>query len=168
MKNFEKLPNFLSSRIETKLKAITGMVSRNRGRSLIKVLLQIPYVVMGEQTCVRVKFCSLFSFHVYKIWKGSGVPGVVIYLKASQVLLQQAVGGQRISDLSPLKVRVKRSRSGFPRFIPVTERKKLREGNVEVTRFWMTLMGLYRVLEFPGKLKLSTIYEGGKEVLDYI
>jgi len=53
--------------------------------------------------------------------------GLVMHLKVCQVLVQQAVGGYRVPDLGPLSRRVNRSRGGFPRIIPTTQRMLLRQ-----------------------------------------
>jgi hypothetical protein len=91
------------------------------------------------------------------LMKKGGIKFLVIYLKACTSLLQQAIGGQRLTDLTPFGCRVARSRSGLPRIIPALHRARIRKGEVWVIRFWMTIFGLYRVLAFPGKVKLSTI-----------
>jgi len=55
----------------------------------------------------------------------SGLKGLVIYLKASQVLLQQVVGGFRVVDLAELKVRPSRNRVGVPLIIPAGVRVRI-------------------------------------------
>jgi hypothetical protein len=92
----------------------------------------------------------------------SGLKGLVIYLKASQVLLQQVVGGFRVLDLAELKVRPSRNRAGLPLIIPAGVRVRIsRDRDIKTIRLWMTLLGLYRILEFRGKLSLSTIVSTG-------
>jgi hypothetical protein len=87
-----------------------------------------------------------------------GLKGLVIYLKASQVLLQQSVGKFRVVDISELKVRPKRNRAGVPLIIPAYSRQLIScKRDIDTIKLWMTLLGLYRVLEFKGKLSLNTI-----------
>jgi hypothetical protein len=91
-----------------------------------------------------------------------GLKGLVIYLKASQVLLQQSVGKFRVRDISELKVRPKRNRAGVPLIIPAYTRQLIsQKRDIDAIRLWMTLLGLYRVLEFKGKLSLNTITDKG-------
>lgn len=104
-----------------------------------------------------LRFCS-------RLAKRSGVKYLVLYLKASQVLLQQAIGGYKLPDTRSLKVAVARSRSGLPVLIPSEARRRIRLGSRTDIRIWMTLFGLYRVLGFQGEVKLATILEPGKMI----
>lgn len=104
---------------------------------------------------VRVVISSLASFH--RLYKHGGTRFLVIYLKACSSMLQQAMGGQRLYDLTPFGARVRRTNGGLPRIIPVLHRNAIRANDRWTIRFWATLFGLYRILEFPGKVKLSTV-----------
>jgi len=64
----------------------------------------------------------------------SGKPGLVLYLKACNVLLMQAVGGMRLSDTRGLKVAVSRSADGLPRVIPSVMRGMIRSGDRKALR----------------------------------
>jgi hypothetical protein len=79
-------------------------------------------------------------------------------------LLQQSIGGHILPDTRPLKVTVGRSRSGIPRLIPRTHRMKILSGDVRVIKLWMTLLGLYRVLGFVGRVSTDTITRPGKMI----
>lgn len=96
--------------------------------------------------------------------KRSGVKYLVLYLKSSQVLLQQAVGGYRLPSTRPLKCAVSRSRSGLPRIIPREDRLAILARRPREVRFWMTLLGLYRVLGFVGRVSFDTITKPGKVI----
>lgn len=74
------------------------------------------------------------------------------------------MGGYIIPSTLPLKVSVARTRGGLPRLIPPRHRALIRARDPQVIRFWMTLLGLYRVLSFPGKLDLSSITSPGVEL----
>lgn len=50
---------------------------------------------------------------------------------------------------------------GLPRIIPKVHRSRIRNGDLFVVRGWLTMFGLYRILEAPYKLKLKTITEPG-------
>jgi len=120
----------MDSRIETlehviakKIKAINGLITRNSGRGLINILLEYIRGVRPRASKSVVKQVVCFVFSIYKIYKHSKLKGVVIYLKACQVLLQQAVGKYRVSDLTELKVRPKRNKSGLPLIIPAGARR---------------------------------------------
>jgi hypothetical protein len=109
-----------------------------------------------------VKSMLLFSRFCYKMARRSGMKYLVLYLKASQVLLQQAIGGQRLIDPRPLKAAVGRSRSGIPALIPRASRAKIVAKDVREIKLWMTLLGFYRVLGFEGSVSFDTITKPGK------
>lgn len=166
MKNikFSTYQYFLSTAARLMIKKLkrADMVIRNNGRSLVNILLCsiLPVVARLRGHHVQdiysfLKFCSTLA-------KQSGVKYLVLYLKASQVLLQQSVGGYIISDTRLLKVAVSRSRSGLPRLIPARNRLLIVRGSRSEIRFWMTLLGLYRVLGFKSYADLSSILDPGK------
>lgn len=90
--------------------------------------------------------------------KKGGARFLVIYLKACNVMLMQAVGGSVVKDLGPLGARPARSRgSGLPKIIPALHRARIRNGDPWVVRLWSTLFSLYRVIPLEGILKLDSI-----------
>lgn len=160
--NFDSRVETLEQVIAKKVKTINGLITRNGGRGLINILLEYIRAIRPRASKSVVKQVVCFVFSIAKIYKHSKLKGVVIYLKACQVLLQQSVGGFRVSDLSELKVRPKRTRSGLPRIIPAGARRLIvRDRHIPTIRLWMTLFGLFRILEFKGKLSFSTITDPG-------
>ena len=122
----------MESRIETlehviakKVKAINGLITRNSGRGLINILLEYIRGIRPRASKSVVKQVVCFVYFIAKMYRHSKLKGVVIYLKACQVLLQQSVGKFRVSDLSELKVRPKRTRSGLPLVIPAGARRMI-------------------------------------------
>jgi hypothetical protein len=137
---------------------MNGMIKVKLGRPMLKVILLIPIALGIRRNLSLVKVLITYLADVHRLWQKSGMRFVVIYLKACFVVLQQSVGGQRLSDTGPFGARVSRSRSGgLPRLIPSLHRKRIRGGDILVIRLWLSLFSLYRILEIPGKLKLSTI-----------
>lgn len=158
METFESL-------IAEKIKIINGLVTGNGGRGLINVLLKYVRPVRPKATKSVVKQVVIFCFRSHKIAAASGLKGLVIYLKACQVMLQQSIGHYRVADLSELKVRPKRTRSGVPLMIPAGARRSIfRDRDIPTIRLWMTLFGLYRVLEYYGSLNLETITRPGVDL----
>jgi len=96
------------------------------------------------------------------IYKKQGMRGLIVFLKANTVLLQQSLAGFRLRDLTPLGPRVSRTNRGLPRIILGQDRALIRAGNYDLMRFYLTVLNLYRILEMPGKLKLNTITDGFK------
>jgi len=151
--------------VEAKIESFNGMVTRKGGRQLIGWFKQSILGLVDGKLGSYIGAIAAFAFWFNRLRLGRGIKGVVLHMKTSQVLLMQSIGGDRVSDLTELKVRVNRSRSGLPRIIPVLHRRRIIAGDRTVIRFWNTLFGVYRVLEFPGILKTKTITDLASSVL---
>lgn len=146
--------------IEKALRKLNGMVARKGATPMIGFLIRSLYV--GAQlTRSRCALVVLFCRKCSGIIQNEGFKGLVLWLKVSHVLIQQAIAGDIVRDLGPLKRRVRRSRSGLPKWIPTYQRRLLMRGDVPTVRFWTSLASLYRVLDFPYKLNLETITTPG-------
>jgi len=108
-------------------------------------------------TKYRIGTILTFINRAKAIHQHQGMVGLVNWLKANSVLLQQSLGGFKLRDLADLKCRPSRNAQGLPRLVLAQDRALIRAGNTKVMRFYLTLFNLYRVLEFPGKVKLGTI-----------
>jgi hypothetical protein len=127
------------------------------GRALGAALMKCVHLREGGLTFFWYSAIFRFAKFVVRLQRHSGWPYVVLYLKASSVLLQQSVGGHKISNTRDLKSAVSRTAVGLPRVIPMRHRRALMSGDIWTFRIWLTLFGLYRVIEFPGTLKLNSI-----------
>jgi len=134
------------------------------GNRLAPLFLRTVVLVAGTLSVSRVKIIFGFSKTVYRLHKHLGSKGLAMYLKTCFVLLQQAIGG--MIDTAPWKIgmNVARTRRGIPRIIDRRDRQLINLGDVTIIRLWLTLFGLYRVLDFRGKLKLSTITSPGLDL----
>lgn len=151
----------LDSLITKKLNTYIGMITRNGGRPFIGYLIsKVAYMGLRVNK-LKLVLISSFVFHCAKVLRDEGRKGLVLNLKVSQVLIQQAIAGYVVYDLNPLKRRVRRSRSGYPNWIIHPGRLLLRSKNTEYIRLYMTLTGLYRVIEFKGKVDLGSILDSG-------
>ena len=74
----------------------------------------------------------------------------------------QAVGGMKIPSAQRLGCAVARASDGLPRVIPRLSRQRIREGDLDHLRLWVTWFSIYRVFTYPGVLKLSTITDPGR------
>jgi hypothetical protein len=135
---------------------------RNNGRSMVWLLKRAiePLVVRWNGSLVAGLVS--FSRDCSAIARLSGIKYLVTYLKGCQVLLQQSIGGHKIVSTRPLKAAIGRTKSGIPTMIPSSHRIYIRMKRRQHIRIWMTLFGLYRVLEFPGSLNIKTITAPGK------
>jgi len=156
-KDYSSLP----SSISVALKTISGMIPVKGGRPLLGVLSRVVPLVARTINKSWVKVCLVYSNKLYLLWKHGGMAYVSAYLKTSSIMLQQSVGGQRVHDLGPFGARVSRTVAGCPRIIPALHRERIRKGDSTVIRGWMTMFGIYRILEIPYKLKLNTITDPG-------
>jgi len=127
--------------------------SRVLGRMLLRV---IPLAV-GSYTPMWSTSVLILAKTFLKLYKAQGGKGLVKYTKVCSIITQQAAGGQRIEDLSSIGPRVARTLGGLPRIINKAHRASIRKGDANVIRLYLTLFGIYRVIEFPGKVKLASI-----------
>ena len=116
--SFKKRVKTLETFISGKIKTINGLITRNGGRGLIGILLKYIRGIRPRSSKSVVRQVARFAYFISKMARHSGLKGVVIYLKACQTLLQQSVGGFKVSDLTELKVRPARNRAGVPLIIP--------------------------------------------------
>ena len=75
----------------------------------------------------------------------------------------QAASGMRIPATQSLGVAVSRTRKGLPRILPRLLRDQILQNDSKSIRLALSFLALYRVLEFKGTLKLSTITSPGKD-----
>lgn len=131
---------------------------------LAGLLLRSVPLVFGQLTSSLVKVTWGFARNVRRMYVSMGSRGLAIYLKACYVLLQHSAGGMKDQSPWALGANVSRTRRGIPRIINPHHRRQILSGDVAVIRFWLTLFGLYRVIEYKGTLKLGTITKPGKDL----
>lgn len=117
------------------MKHINGLAARNGGRGLINYLKKVVIVASPQLSSSTITAVVIFCRMLSKLISHQGVKGAVLYLKAAHVLLMQSAAGNRIDDITDLKVRVNRTKGGgIPRFIPRQMRMRIREGDVVLFR----------------------------------
>jgi hypothetical protein len=148
----------LSSLISKSSKRFNDLFRRNAGRGLINYLLKIAKVIHPRLSSNVVMQIVIFTRRCHFIYRHNGSKGLTLYLKACQVLLQQSVGKYHVKDLSDLKARPKRNRFGSPVLIHRSARSGIHNDySKRLIMLWMTLFGVYRVIDFKGSLKLKSI-----------
>jgi hypothetical protein len=143
------------ARLLNTVKPVNAMISVKGGRPLVNHILRMCSLIGLDKSLGLVKVIVTFMSFCFKYIQSNGLNGLVIYLKACTVILQQASGRHKLQSMNGLKIRFARTRSGYPRVIPMLHRSRIHEP--KIFKLWMTLFSIYRVLEVPGKLKLSTI-----------
>jgi len=125
-------------------------------------------VIVGRRTASNVRISYHLSRCCYRIARQGGVKFLVLYLKACHILVMQSAAGMRIPATQSLGVAVSRTKKGVPRILPTLVRQRILAGDQLMIRLVLSLLALYRVLEFPGKLKLSTITDPGLDWSAYL
>jgi hypothetical protein len=126
------------------------------GRAAVNILIGWLSVA-ARMTSGRVRFIVRFIWIVKHLLRSQGIAGTVKFLKTAGTMVQQSIGGHVVGDLGKLGPRVSRTKSGLPRFIPPQLRVLVRSGDAVTVKIILTLINVFRVFEFPGAPKLSTI-----------
>lgn len=119
----------------------------------------------------RLHLLTIFVQVIFKMKKNHGEDYVVQYLKTSQLALQRRVGNHKTRSPRELNSKLplpKYVNSGLPRIIPKDDRRAILGGSKDITRFWLTLFGIYRIIKVKGELKTQTItglFSGDKDFL---
>lgn len=127
------------------------------GRRWYELFLSMIHIIVGRVSKGYVASVLLFVRHCIMIRRKQGIPGLCRRLKASNVLLMQALAGKPHHSSQELGVAIARTRSGYPRSIPIHHRRRLEKGDLIIVRLYLSLYSLYRVLDWKGKLSLKTI-----------
>jgi len=141
------------------------MVSRNGGLSMIKPVKSLVRSLKLQLKDSMIRVIISFLRECGKICRSQGKKGLVLYLKNCYLILQQSVSGY-YPDRSNLVPRVAVTSNGIPRIIPLIHRRLIEKNNTSYLKLWLSLFSLYRVLTFPGKLKLESITSPSKGSLD--
>jgi hypothetical protein len=122
-----------------------------------------------------IRYIVHFIVFCRRLLMSQGPKGLTLYLKAAGVSVQQSIGGHVVYNPRRLGCAIARTNRGLPRFIPPVIRMRIRAGDPTAIRITLTLINLYRVIEFPGTLKIGTITKGhtghgglDKEILSYM
>jgi hypothetical protein len=135
----------------------------------IGTLFQLPlkinsYLSMEKRQglVARGNATKNFILFILRLWKNNGSGFTIKWMKASSVALQRYLGDDKMVSLRELDpdLPLPRLNNGLPRHISVSDRVMIRNGDIRFIRFHLGLLNLYRVLEAPGNVKLSTITEG--------
>lgn len=121
-----------------------------------------PFIAIGSLLAGRVNpslvlgvFALLRS--IVGLLRAQGPKGTAVYLKACTMYLYRYVGQEPLLDRAVFGPTISLTRSGIPRIIPPVWRRGVRSQTVWIIRLILTIFGLYRVLDFPGKLNTSSI-----------
>jgi len=125
-------------------------------------------MIVGGQSRGWVKAMFHFARLVSRIRKNQGSRGLAIFLKANQLIIQRVISGSKLVSTRLAGSAVSVTNTGIPRWIPVNHRKLLLKGSRSVITFYLVLCTLYRVMDYKGKLSLSTITDIGKPLESFL
>jgi len=133
-------------------------------RNLLEPMISWTRLVTGRPTRSKVIQLATFAKWATNMVRKQGVSGLVLYLKAAHTLLMQGVPGSELKATSRAIGRVAVATGGdnLPRVIPAFARGFIRRGDVSTIRFWLTMLGMYRILLIKPNYKFSTITDPGK------
>nr|QIP68030.1 RNA-dependent RNA polymerase [Erysiphales associated mitovirus 1] len=127
--------------------------------------VKIALLVRGRLTRSLIQSIIVLLKRLDIILKSQGLYGVALYLKACHVYTMQFLSKPGISRRKISSIQfgphVSLTRRGLPRIIPNYLRLSLSQHDVSGCKIVLSIFNLYRVLPYPGKLKLSTISEPG-------
>jgi len=148
-------------RLRFSLKEIQELFTVKGGRPLVNIFKGICLLAGTSLTSGSIRYICHFIVTCRGIIRSQGIRGLTIYLKACGTSLQQSLGGHRVYNSTAIAgCRFSRTRTGIPRWIPFHIRNRIRHGDPTAIRVTLTLINVYRIFEFPGKLKLQTITKG--------
>lgn len=100
------------------------MIRVKSNQPIINLFLKIRKILGGSTKLSFIKSLCVVFAKLRELSLHSGNKGLVLYLKACAVCLQQAASGHKLNDLTDLKVRISRTKGlRFPRIIPSSHRK---------------------------------------------
>jgi len=144
------------------------MIVRNHGRALIGTFVRMMPIWAGKASRNSVLITKLLMKQISMVAKTQGKVGVVKYLKACTIRLQQALAGQSFSLTSP---RVSCTNSGLPRVLPVKLRRLIRGEKTSMMRLALSVLSIFRSVIYPSDPKLDSIinpYSGSLRAVDNI
>lgn len=153
------------------------MVSLDNSLELLALSSQLGWritlTIFGRQGKVSFRLRQIHNFfnYILRMNRKHGGKYTVSYLKFCQLAIQKAIAGNKLKSLREVEPSLslpRLSSSGLPRYIPLSDRRAIMSGSISIIRFWLTLYSVYRIINIPGKIKLSTItdpFEGDRMIL---
>lgn len=99
------------------------MIRVKAGRPLVNWFIKAFRLMEGRLSNGTVRVTIVFLKKCYHLQQKSGLRFLVIYLKAQNVNLMQALAGTSGKDMTNLGCRVSRNGKHLPRIIPILHRK---------------------------------------------
>lgn len=144
------------------------MISVKAGPSMAfpNLLGKLKAIVGGRVSKSFFSICVNIHKQLKHIQSTQGAYGLIVYLKAAQISLQQASSGYKVRDMKPFGAKISRTKGSLmPRIVAAPHRHIINNnlpGKYFLIRFYLTIFYSYRVIQVPKyKVNLSTILNPG-------
>lgn len=108
----------------------------------------------------RIRFFHRLAVYLSVMTRRHGAEFTVKYLKASALAISKVLAQEPFSSLREIEPDFplpRLTRSGLPRIIPTRDRQSILSGNPKIIRMYLSFFNLYRIISYPGTLKMETI-----------
>lgn len=156
---------FYFSKWRLQVDKLDDIIRVKAGSALYLIFKNFKYIAGGSISKHFLKEAKILALKLQSIRKDQGTKGLTLFLKSCSITLQQSLSKYRIKDVTLVGPRVSRTRSGLPRIISRHHRNIMinrKPGSYFLMRYYLSIFYIYRVLVFPGKVKLETITNPGK------
>jgi len=128
----------------------------------MNAFIRASSLVQGKVTRSSVLGILFILRRCFQLGRRQGQAGLARYLKACSIYTMRYVAGDALHNSAEFGPNVSLTSGGLPRILPPRWREALRGRDPTVIRLTLTIFGLYRVLDFKGKLDTKTITSPGK------
>jgi len=125
-------------------------------------------LILGHLNPNLIKSSYVLTSRLNKIRKTQGMATMCKYMKACTLYIYHYLSVSKKHSLIhsyTFDLPVSLTSGGLPRILPSYFRNSIRSRRPKEVRFILTIFGLYRVLPYPGKVKLSTITDPFKGII---
>jgi len=123
-------------------------------------LLSVGRLILGHLNPQLIKASYVLLSRLNVIRRTQGMGTMCKYMKACTLYIYHYLSVTKKHSFihsHTFDLPVSLSAGGLPRILPSRFRDSVRKSRPLEIRFILTILGLYRVLPYPGKVKLSTI-----------
>lgn len=133
-------------------------------------LNRVPLALFGRSGRTWILGNIAFYRTVRRVYRAQRSKGLALFLKTSHVSIVKYTAGEPLKNGFGSLGHGVRFAGGLPAWLPSAYRKGIRRGDTRIVKYMLSLTSLYRVVDFKGKPKLSTIYKAGTDfnVLRYM
>lgn len=138
-------------------------------------LRKVILLVYGQSSLIsgRVRTLNNIVLYLRKMNRSHGSTYTIKWLKCCHVAFQRYLGHNPVASLRDLEPELPLPRvyRGIPSIIPRGDRSRIKRGHHPTIQFYLTVFGVYRILEGGYKPSLSTItdaFKGSQSFLDQL